>query len=404
MPASGRYVELLLKEDVYLEHVTLQWVRPSQSEPEVIGSEHISSYQQPADDRDADGLPDPWERAHDLDPDDGRGGGYGDADGDGYADIVEFRHNLDPQQADSDGEGLSDGEELFVTQTDATKVDSDGDGIADLQTVFSLDGADFSEHFDAHISAVWSTSGRVAVVSKPYADPWVAYPIEIDEPGIYRVAVEGESLSGWYPVRVVAEIDDVEVAEVSLNRAEALSAYTFYTPWLSAGSHRLKLTLRCPYWEALPFHLHAVHIGKIDGITDWQAARLDEEVDSDNDGISDADEISQGTDVLRADSDGDGLSDGDELALGTDIWNADSDGDGVLDGVEVHQSRTDPRRAEFDGTVEKVLVLSGASFTTNYFGEALPEEEAVRLYPLRSALVYDVEVEQADLLRLNLDR
>ena len=151
-----RYVELLLKEDVYLEHVTLQWVRPSQSEPEVIGSEYISSYQQPADDRDADGLPDPWERAHDLDPDDGRGGGYGDADGDGYADIVEFRHHLDPQQADSDGEGLSDGEELFVTQTDATKVDSDGDGIADPQTVFSLDG-DFSEHFDAHISQ-WSTS------------------------------------------------------------------------------------------------------------------------------------------------------------------------------------------------------------------------------------------------------
>ena len=35
-----------------------------------------------------------------------------------------------------------------------------------------------------------------------------------------------------------------EVAEVSLNRAEALSAYTFYTPYLP--DHRLKLTLRVP--------------------------------------------------------------------------------------------------------------------------------------------------------------
>ena len=40
------------------------------------------------------------------------------------------------------------------------------------------------------------------------------------------------------------------------------------------------------------------------------------------------------TDPTKADSDDDGLSDTEELALGTQPLNADSDGDGLLDGDE----------------------------------------------------------------------
>ena len=75
------------------------------------------------------------------------------------------------------------------------------------------------------------------------------------------------------------------------------------------------------------------------------------ELDSDNDGLSDAVETDTGvfvsaddtgTDPLRPDSDGDGLDDGDELALhGTNPLRADSDGDGVDDGAEV-AANTDP--------------------------------------------------------------
>ncbi|MEM7387992.1 MAG: LamG-like jellyroll fold domain-containing protein, partial [Verrucomicrobiota bacterium] len=55
--------------------------------------------------------------------------------------------------------------------------------------------------------------------------------------------------------------------------------------------------------------------------------------DSDQDGLSDKDEIGiHGTDPLKADTDDDGLSDGAELEASLDPLNPDTDGDGIKDG------------------------------------------------------------------------
>jgi hypothetical protein len=70
--------------------------------------------------------------------------------------------------------------------------------------------------------------------------------------------------------------------------------------------------------------------------------------DSDGDGISDPDEISDGTNPLDADSDDDGLTDGEEETLGTDPNDSDSDDDGLFDGDEVHVHHTDPLDADTD--------------------------------------------------------
>ena len=67
----------------------------------------------------------------------------------------------------------------------------------------------------------------------------------------------------------------------------------------------------------------------------------DEFVDSDGDGISDDDEIANGTDPDNSDSDSDGLDDGFEEELGTDPNSDDTDGDGYLDAWEVDEG-TDP--------------------------------------------------------------
>ena len=99
-------------------------------------------------------------------------------------------------------------------------------------------------------------------------------------------------------------------------------------------------------------------------------------VDTDGDGLGDADEAVRGTDPRRPDTDGDGLLDGfevrhgfdpldprdgladpdgdgrtnlEEQAAGTDPHNIDSDGDGLLDGDEVRVYGTDPTRADTDG-------------------------------------------------------
>ncbi len=59
-------------------------------------------------------------------------------------------------------------------------------------------------------------------------------------------------------------------------------------------------------------------------------------VDTDNDGLSDDDEIRFGTDPLNIDSDQDGLTDKEEIIeFGTNPLNPDSDNDTYLDGEEV---------------------------------------------------------------------
>ncbi len=68
-----------------------------------------------------------------------------------------------------------------------------------------------------------------------------------------------------------------------------------------------------------------------------------ENVDSDNDGLIDEEEIKLGTNPDLPDTDNDGLFDREEvMTFKTDPLNADTDGDGYLDGAEV-KSGYDPR-------------------------------------------------------------
>jgi len=103
-----------------------------------------------------------------------------------------------------------------------------------------------------------------------------------------------------------------------------------------------------------------------DGIIDGIEGRGDEDLDdvpnyqdldSDDDGVPDADEIGEGHDgctsvadcdgdgysnYIDDDSDNDGLRDGEEAEAGTDPCRIDTDGDGVTDYAEIEGSRTDP--------------------------------------------------------------
>lgn len=68
------------------------------------------------------------------------------------------------------------------------------------------------------------------------------------------------------------------------------------------------------------------------------------EPDSDADGLTDGDEVNEFvTDPLEPDFDGDGLADGDEVNLYfTGVGNPDTDADGFTDGEEVLNAGTDP--------------------------------------------------------------
>ncbi|QWX84550.1 hypothetical protein H0I23_02585 [Cellulophaga sp. HaHaR_3_176] len=70
--------------------------------------------------------------------------------------------------------------------------------------------------------------------------------------------------------------------------------------------------------------------------------------DSDNDGVDDGTEKTDGTDPLKSDSDTDGVNDGVEKEDGTNPLNSDSDTDGVTDGAEKADG-TNPLLADTDG-------------------------------------------------------
>jgi len=67
--------------------------------------------------------------------------------------------------------------------------------------------------------------------------------------------------------------------------------------------------------------------------------------DSDDDGLSDDEEVSLGTNPFNPDTDGDGVPDGEEIAKGTDPRMADTDQDGFSDGYE-QLCGTDPLNPE----------------------------------------------------------
>lgn len=75
----------------------------------------------------------------------------------------------------------------------------------------------------------------------------------------------------------------------------------------------------------------------LDDANDPVSLQMAIDLDSDGDGLTDADEINiYGTNPLNPDTDGDGLTDGDEINIyGTDPLNPDTDGDSYSDGDEV---------------------------------------------------------------------
>lgn len=83
-------------------------------------------------------------------------------------------------------------------------------------------------------------------------------------------------------------------------------------------------------------------------------------VDSDEDGLTDAEEAELGTDPNNADTDGDGLPDGAEVDLGSDPTLADTDGDGYTDADEVDEGTSPTNSDDTPILGANILLLKAA--------------------------------------------
>ena len=126
-----------------------------------------------------------------------------------------------------------------------------------------------------------------------------------------------------------------------------------------------------------------------DGLTDAQELRLSTDPtnpDTDRDGIKDGEEVRRyKTDPLRADTDGDTISDGDEiLKYRTDANQTDTDGDGLSDGVEINKYGTDPLKLDTDGDTltdgDEVLKYNTEPLKADSDGDGLSDWDEVKSY------------------------
>ncbi len=236
-----------------------------------------------------------------------------DCDADGLTAADEVSAGTDPNNPDSDGDGLTDGDEVNIHGTDPTLSDTDGDGISDGQEI-NTDGTD-------PLDSCSNVGGTPVPASDCDAD---------------GLSLAQETTEGTDPDNPDSDGDGInDGQEVNTDGTDPLDSCS------SVGGTPLP-TSDCD----------------ADGLT------LDEETtagtdpdnpDTDGDGISDGQEVNtDGTDPLdscssnggtpatASDCDADGLSLAQETTEGTDPDNPDTDGDGISDGQEVNTDGTDP--------------------------------------------------------------
>jgi len=301
----------------------------------------------------------------------------GDTDGDGLRDFNEiFVYGTDPVDEDSDNDDITDRDELIEFGTDPMNPDSDEDGLRDGPEIFKYetDPNNIDSDFDSILSPdengdptfLWTDYDEIQYGTNPKSidsdndslfDSWELYLAHGDIPNFVNIPLN--PLDNDTDDDGLTDGKELVVSEIEILVFPFIGYQTVF-PYITS-----------------PVDPDSDDDGLGDKFEIDNNLRPDL-IDSDNDTISDWDEIyKHETDSRKNDTDGDGLSDNDEvtqlntsagIGSGTSSYNPryltnaldpDSDDDGWPDGLEVLATDGDPRYNPYNPDTNNNGILDG---------------------------------------------
>ncbi|MFH0961098.1 MAG: hypothetical protein V1820_00250 [archaeon] len=247
-----------------------------------------------------------------------------------------------PLNFDSDSDGVWDGEEVAIYGTNPVGgKDSDNDGIWDkdeLKGWFLADSAELGDYAPTigDVLTYWNGFRDVKGV-KLYGATSVNVTLTLNFGGMYRLNLTGLDTEG----SIYFNISDGNGTTIAGNTYLVPEHRTFYEGYLPGGVYDITIGPNVPGFDYVEVHR----------ILAYKQGLNYSNTDTDSDGIKDGAEEGWGrwiftnrefpeeelsySSPLDADSDDDGISDGEELAKGTNPIRSDSDGDGIIDTYDL---------------------------------------------------------------------
>ena len=306
-----------------------------------------------------------------------------DRDGDGISNTDEATNGTDPDDADTDSDGISDGTE-GTTDSDSDGTidalesntnDTDNDGVTDQSDTANNDGSNDTDGdgiSNANETAVGTDPENASDTPPDQDGDGTPDSIDPDRDGDgysnNQEVTDGSNPDDSSSLPTDRDADGISNTDEASNGTDPDNADTD-GDGINDGTEGTTDSDGDGTIDALESNNTDTDS---DGVPDQSDSQnTDPNNDSDGDGVSNQNEVAQGSDPQdrdtdqdgvednndvsptdpESDSDGDGLSDSDEQIIGSNPLSADTDSDGISDDVEVLLNDDDVARdTDGDGT------------------------------------------------------
>ncbi len=264
-----------------------------------------------------------------------------DTDGDGLSDEDEtYIYYTNPNNSDTDEDGLTDFDEVMTYSTDPTSADTDNDGLGDSNEVisFAIINGPFSWE-EARMDAI-SKNGRLAIIDNDEKQNIVeSIASQLEDHIMLWIGLSDSQTEGHWKWINGTELNynNWGPDEPNANANEDYATFSTGGWGMNFGQ----------WMDTLPYGLAD---DEWDYIIEYTELTDPNDSDSDDDGLSDGDEVNvYSTNPNNLDSDADGLNDGNEVNVySTNPNSTDSDSDQISDYDEINTHLTDPNLTDSD--------------------------------------------------------